>query len=143
MTESLFSLRAYAKHRGCHLNAVQRAIASERIRQAVVRVDGVPKITDFALADREWSDNTDSAKVPLAVQLRDEERRRQPPGAAPFSVVTVPDLGLVELYFSPADEEEEGEAFAVGLEPSVALWLGERLIAAARRTPVVSERGHG
>src|SRR5205823_3589639 len=46
------SLRAYARHRGVSLRAVQKAIRSERIR---VREDGR---VDAASADAEWARNT-------------------------------------------------------------------------------------
>ena len=51
---TLISLRAYARHRGCALNAVQTAIRYGRITLIEGKID--PK-----LADREWSDNTDPA----------------------------------------------------------------------------------
>jgi hypothetical protein len=128
-----FSLRAYARHRGCHLNAVQRAIASQRLDRCIVRVDGVPKITDFAEADTEWSANTDPVKVPLAVQIRAEERQTM---ARRFQIVSLGDLRLVEMYYEPdasEDDEEDEASVAIGLEPAEARWLGEQLIAAARR----------
>lgn len=73
------SLRAYAKHRGCRLSAVQRAIESGRLSKSVARDGrGSPKITDAAAADAEWSATTKDNRVPLAVQLM-----RPPPPPAP------------------------------------------------------------
>lgn len=57
------SQREYAKHRGCALRAVQKAIADERIALAMVTVPGErhPKI-DSVKADALWQLNTDAAK---------------------------------------------------------------------------------
>jgi len=52
------SLRAYARHRGVALNAVQRAIASGRIRKTAGG-----KI-DVAAADKAWAANTDLSRRP-------------------------------------------------------------------------------
>lgn len=51
----LIGLRAYSRHRGCSLRAVQKAIASKRIST----IDG--KI-DPAVADIQWDQNTDPAQ---------------------------------------------------------------------------------
>jgi hypothetical protein len=58
------SLRAYAKHRGCSVEAVSRAVQRRRLRESVVMVDGLPRIRDAKLADKEWRLNTNSAKRP-------------------------------------------------------------------------------
>jgi hypothetical protein len=53
------SLRAYARHRGVSLAAVQGAIDAGRLRESVIRDEhGTRKIGDVALADREWQANT-------------------------------------------------------------------------------------
>jgi phage terminase Nu1 subunit (DNA packaging protein) len=52
------SLRAYARRRGVSAEAVSKAVAAGRLRDAVVVVDGQPKIGDPELADREWEGNT-------------------------------------------------------------------------------------
>jgi phage terminase Nu1 subunit (DNA packaging protein) len=63
------SLRSYAKHRqanklpGASLSAVQKAIESGRLSHSVVTIDGVAKITNFKLADREWAANTDQTRA--------------------------------------------------------------------------------
>lgn len=55
----LTSLRAYAKHRGVSLAAVQTAIDAGRLRESVTRDEhGTRKIADVELADREWRANT-------------------------------------------------------------------------------------
>jgi hypothetical protein len=79
------SLRAYAKHRGCALSAVQRAIESGRLSASVARDGrGHPKITDAAAADAEWSATTKDNRVPLAVQLQREAAPvRVPPPRLP------------------------------------------------------------
>jgi phage terminase Nu1 subunit (DNA packaging protein) len=65
------SLRAYARRRKAHglpggsHQSVARAIAQGRLRASVgVGPDGQPGITDFALADQEWAENTDLTKAP-------------------------------------------------------------------------------
>jgi P27 family predicted phage terminase small subunit len=60
------SLRAYAKRRGCSVEAVSRAIKAGRLVASVVTVDGSPKIADADLADQEWDANTDHSKAPPA-----------------------------------------------------------------------------
>lgn len=56
---TLTSLRAYARHRGVTLHAVQAAIDSGRLCESVTRdAHGVRKIADVELADREWAANT-------------------------------------------------------------------------------------
>lgn len=70
MSQNPLSLRAYAAHRkglglpGGSLQAVQRAISGDRLRDAVVVVGGVKKIADPEAADREWAANTDLSKAP-------------------------------------------------------------------------------
>ena len=51
------SLRAYAKHRGVTLKAVQKAVARKRIK---LESDGT---VDAARADRDWTANSDVAGV--------------------------------------------------------------------------------
>lgn len=53
----LMGYREYARHRGCALTAVQRAIAAGRI--GTVDVDG-RKMIDQAAADRDWARNTEA-----------------------------------------------------------------------------------
>jgi hypothetical protein len=69
------SLGAYAAHRGCSKQAVHAAVQRGRLQRSVERFDGVPRIVDFALADREWNGNTLSHMRPYAVQDRDKRRR--------------------------------------------------------------------
>jgi len=70
-----FSLSAYAAHRRCSKQAVHAAVQRGRLQRSVQRFDGVPRIVDFALADREWNGNTLSHMRPYAVQDRDKRRR--------------------------------------------------------------------
>jgi hypothetical protein len=53
----LMGLRAYARHRGCALSAVQRAIAAGRITP--VLDDAGAKLIDPVVADSQWQRNTD------------------------------------------------------------------------------------
>jgi hypothetical protein len=64
------SVRAYARHRGASHQAVLRAIARGRLSASLTTVDGVTKIADVALADREWAATTDLSKAPDAVKAR-------------------------------------------------------------------------
>lgn len=60
----MHSCRAYAKHRGVTAMAVSLAISQGRLVRCVVRdANGQPKISDFALADQEWDQNTQHGKV--------------------------------------------------------------------------------
>ena len=61
-------LRHYAKHRGCALMAVQRAIASKRISDAAVRRDdrGRCVAIDATRADADWIANTDPVQAARA-----------------------------------------------------------------------------
>lgn len=56
------SVRSYAKHRGCHHRAVQKAIEAGRLARSVVMVEGVARIASFELADEEWTANTQHLK---------------------------------------------------------------------------------
>lgn len=77
------SLRAYARHRGVSGEAVSRAVKGGRLRASVVRIDGVPKISDVAIADREWTGNTDLTKAPASVKERADGRAASRPPAPP------------------------------------------------------------
>ena len=68
------SLRAYSRHRGCSLAAVQEARDSGRLVESLT-ADG--KISDAALADREWDANT-----------REDRRPITGPAAAPEALPT-------------------------------------------------------
>lgn len=58
------SLRAYADHRGVTSMAVSLAIKNGRLVKCVVHnAKGQPKISDFAVADQEWLDNTEHIKL--------------------------------------------------------------------------------
>ena len=63
------SLRAYSRHRGVALNAVQRAIKSNRIQVHII--DGKQKINRDE-ADAMWAANTDQNKISHAVILEKE-----------------------------------------------------------------------
>jgi phage terminase Nu1 subunit (DNA packaging protein) len=58
-------IRQY-RHRGCSAEAVSKAIQTGRLRASVVKVSGVPKIRDPAIADREWEAYTDRTRSPVA-----------------------------------------------------------------------------
>lgn len=48
------SLRAYARHRGISATSVHRAVHSGRLSKSVTWLDGIPAISDIAMADLEW-----------------------------------------------------------------------------------------
>jgi hypothetical protein len=49
------SLRAYARHRNVSATLVHRAVHRGRLSTSVEWQDGVPRISDVSLADREWA----------------------------------------------------------------------------------------
>lgn len=51
------SVRAYAKHRKVTHRAVQKAIATGRLKDSIGYRGGKPYIKDVTLADREWREN--------------------------------------------------------------------------------------
>ena len=55
------SLRAYARHRGDSLAAVQKAIATDRVKVDAIRRDGEGRLVgvDQVLADVQWARHTD------------------------------------------------------------------------------------
>jgi hypothetical protein len=62
MTQEWMSLRAYARHRGVALSAVQKAIESRRvtaIREEGGRITGIER----NLADEQWTKNTDPVEA--------------------------------------------------------------------------------
>jgi hypothetical protein len=75
------SLRAYSRHKGCALNAVQKAIKAGRI------VRGEDGLVDSEAADVAWAANTNVAKAPPA-------EKPEPPAAEPpllsGEVITAP-----------------------------------------------------
>ncbi len=53
------SQRAYAKHRGCTLSSVQKAIRDGRLEHSLAtNARGHKKIANIEIADREWAANT-------------------------------------------------------------------------------------
>jgi hypothetical protein len=76
----LMGYREYARHRGCALRAVQKAIEAGRIK--VVEIDGKARI-DSEQADREWTENTDPAKQSLMFDAGPNALPRAEAGTAP------------------------------------------------------------
>lgn len=90
------SFRSYARHRGTSVTSVMRAVKRRRLDRSVAR-DGSGKpigITDFALAEAEWSANTDLTKAPTYVKERAGSRQASaapaPAPANPDAPVTPP-----------------------------------------------------
>lgn len=93
MGQQWVSLRAYARHRGVRLSAVQKAIESQRvtaIREEGGRITGI----DLVEADKQWAANTDATeslrngKTAAALQLTPAPgpggEKQQPAAGAPL-----------------------------------------------------------
>jgi len=76
--------------------AVSRAIARGRLNKSITRDDkGRPWVTDVALADLEWAQNTDYTKAPTYVKER--EAARAEALSAPALTVAEPDDATPEV----------------------------------------------
>lgn len=69
--DSLISVRAYARHRGCDQKTVRDAVKSGRLAACIVMVPGrkgalEAKIADVAAADREWDEHTRPREVAVS-----------------------------------------------------------------------------
>jgi phage terminase Nu1 subunit (DNA packaging protein) len=107
------SLRAYAKHRGCSLSAVQKALASGRLKTSTaLDGKGQRKITDAALADAEWTATTHADRVPLAVQLRRAAAEAPATTPAPPPEGEESESGVPERAVSVARREAAEAALA-------------------------------
>ena len=104
MAASASSLRDYAVHRGCSKEAVRKAIRNGRLCQSVAVVDGRQTITDFARADAEWRDNTDTSRLPVDQQLKAHRHGRRLPTKPPprFPTSAAPILGCGEWQIENA-----------------------------------------
>lgn len=73
------TLTEYAKHRGTSKVAVHKAVKSGRLKASVTRdAHGTPSITDFDLADREWSQNTrKKIDQPKSPARKKKQKRRK------------------------------------------------------------------
>lgn len=124
------SLRAYGRRRGVSVQAVSRAIATERLRESVVWRRGIPKIADPDLADREWTSNTDLSRAPDYVKARGGQADQSlavPPEH--FSVFA--DGPYVVLACSPNDDDTDA-ALVFPVSRDTALQLAERLTQVAK-----------
>lgn len=63
MAENWVSLRAYARHRGVRLAAVQKAIESGRVTAVRRREDGRLQAIESTAADLQWAMNTDPVEA--------------------------------------------------------------------------------
>ena len=86
---NLMSQRAYSRHRGCALRAVQKAIEAGRI--ALVTGPDGKQYVDQVQADRDWDRNTDQAKQTL--MHASTGATPAPPSAAAPPRVVAPDGG--------------------------------------------------
>lgn len=115
MTREPMSLRAYARHRGVSLRAVQKALASGRI---AARKDGR---VDPALADANWARNTAPRPRPAS----------KPDKKAPIKDVTSPASPQSARHHSdpPRRESPEPPRLESGLEYSKARAVREGYLA--------------
>jgi len=124
------SLRAYARRRGVSAEAVSKAVASGRLLDSVVVVDGQRKIADPELADREWADNT---------RPRGEAAE---PAPSPSRAAAAPDDEVPPLPLSLAKRAAADARRAVAQADLAELDVGERrgelVSAAAVRSDVES-----
>jgi hypothetical protein len=98
------SLSAYARHRGVTPAAVQKAVATGRLRASVARDDrGAPRIADVELADREWSART-QARI-----------ARPRPAPAPAAALIIDADGMAWTTRELLDERAGAEALAAAL----------------------------
>ena len=113
------SLRAYARHRGVSLRAVQKAIASGRIS---TREDGR---VDAATCDANWASNT-APRPQAASQL---ESRPVQPTAKAARPTTQPATTSHHHSVAPAREVSEPPKLESGLEYSKARAVRESYLA--------------
>lgn len=99
----LLSFRAYARHRGVSLGAVQKAIKSGRI-QTTPDEKGKPKI-DPDEADRSWASRTDPTKQGALKNPQAIRHEHAPPASDNLA-----DDSVVDADDSDEEEGEHGEA---------------------------------
>ena len=119
--EGFGTLRAYAKHRGCALSAVQKAVERGRI----ARPDSRGWIC-FAKADAEWTANTRSQYVtpvdapapPKAQALKKPKRTAPPPAETPAIIPqTVDEILPDRSNIIHIDADDFAQYSAVGITP--------------------------
>lgn len=70
---NLMSMRAYAKYRGVSPEAVSKAVRTGRISTITVDDKGTRKI-DPAIADKEWSDNSEGVRPNYGIPSSEEHQ---------------------------------------------------------------------
>lgn len=99
------SIRAYARHRQVSAPSVLRAIRAGRLKASlVVDAKGNSKIADVALADREWTANTDLSRAPGSVKERADTPKVLRPTTVTPPTVTAP-AGVSSLTEASAREK--------------------------------------
>lgn len=117
---AILSLRAYARHRGCTLRAVQKAIEAGRI---TVQVDDFGKSgIDPIAADKAWGTNTDLAKQSLlyggGLQI--------PVSDEPEAIGADPDQDVSIGQAAPSASPNSRESTSAGVDPDTASYRRER-----------------
>lgn len=106
MSDSWISCGAYARRRGVSAMSVSEAIKNGRLVKSVVRVNGLPKISDPDLADAEWEANTDiSRRIAAAGGVV-----APPQFAAPTPKAVVAPPKVPESVVEPVDLDESSDS---------------------------------
>lgn len=106
------AIRAYARHRGVSHTAVQKAIRSGRIREAVLADGSI----DAARADQLWIANTDPTKPRNSV-TGDPKHRRDPAGPSqPMGTAQVPGTAAASDALRFLKNRNARESYVAGLK---------------------------
>lgn len=96
------SFRGYAKKRGCSHTAVENAVKRGRLKRCLLK-RGDKILIDPAVADREWSQNTDEAFQ------RDERAGGTPKGSKPANTGKTKQDGLYGVDAEQAAQDAANE----------------------------------
>jgi hypothetical protein len=66
MSNTVMSLRAFARRKGVAHSAVVRAVKTARLHACIRQIDGHPAIVDVGVADHEWEENKQRPRRPRA-----------------------------------------------------------------------------
>ncbi len=118
MAEEWISLRAYARHRGVALSAVQKAIETKRVtvvrrneRQHVIAIEK-------HAADQQWAANTDAVEAARNGKLTTPPEGAATPQAQPPAAAPGGEPGAASPADKPADAGEQGNFLAARIRES-------------------------
>ena len=112
------SKQEYARHRGCSRQAVDKAIATGRLRSSLV--PGTTRIRDFEEADQEWAANTDFSR-----RLLYEVRREAASDVPENAVIAIKGMVVVTWGVWPLDPDKWR---VLDMNPAGARDLARRLV---------------